>query len=238
MKLRFYGSDGIVTETDKHSCFSVSSDDPNREDFFLFDAGSPSIISNENVDITSIFLTHPHLDHVKNIYTLLLFLENSGRKEDLDIFSPVNLRDHISKEITTDVENNVNFRFKFKKEVPKKFNRLNLNYLETEQKTCPPVPLYLYKISDKDMSIGYVTDTNLTPEIKDFFDGVDILITEASVSFKNEHLGIHGLKELIKNTEPEKVILTHFSEPNPEKLKEEIEHHDVVCASDGMKFKL
>ena len=58
MKIRFYGNWGWVSPTGENSCFSVYGKDTK----LLFDAGSPRIINDEEVDFT----LYPHSLHNKS----------------------------------------------------------------------------------------------------------------------------------------------------------------------------
>ena len=97
MKVRVIGCHGSVEPSYQTSCYWVN------ERFFI-DAGSicSAFTPEQQEKITDIFLTHPHLDHVKD---LCFLIENSASPErhPLQIHSTGEILDDVHKHIFNDV---------------------------------------------------------------------------------------------------------------------------------------
>jgi ribonuclease BN (tRNA processing enzyme) len=97
MKIRIIGCHGGVSPGYQTTCYQV-------EDRFLIDCGSAcsALTPNEQSQITDIFITHPHLDHIKDIAFLL---ENtfSPQRETLVLRSTKDILDDVHKHLLNDV---------------------------------------------------------------------------------------------------------------------------------------
>lgn len=237
MKIKFYGNHGWITPTDNHSCFGVYGEDTK----VLFDAGSPTIVTKENVNLDAICLSHTHLDHIKNLYNLLAYMNVQGRKKPLTIYTPASLEGKISKEIIPEVPGLRNFDYKFVTEPPKELGEFKLETLLGEQQTTPAVPVFTYKISYGKRTIVYATDIALSGKLKEFAKGSDMLICDATIpdGFKEcGHMTPLAVKELAEYAKPKQLILTHFELVEPEKFAEQAGYENTVLAETNLELQL
>lgn len=97
MKVRVLGCHGGVAPGYQTSCYQIN-------DSFLIDCGSvcSSLSPKEQAKITDIFITHPHLDHIKDI---CFVLENtfSPNRETLTLRSTKPVLDDIKNHLLNDV---------------------------------------------------------------------------------------------------------------------------------------
>lgn len=97
MKVRVLGCHGGVAPGYQTSCYQINDD-------FLIDCGSvcSSLSPKEQGEITDIFITHPHLDHIKDI---CFILENtySPSRETLKLHSTKEILDDIKNHLLNDI---------------------------------------------------------------------------------------------------------------------------------------
>jgi len=238
MELEFYGNEGWISPTDHHSCFSIKEEGTK----ILVDAGSPTIVHEGNMDIDAILLTHIHLDHIKNLYNLIGYMNVRNREEELPVYSPDNLNEHITKKVKPEIPADSGINYEFIEEPPERIGNLNIDHLKSRQLTPPPVDVYLYKIKNQDTTLTQVIDVELNEEIKKFCEGTDVLICDASQPNQPPIEGVHmtpnQVNELVNHVEPEKVILTHFDVVHPQEFKEKVNHDDITCAEEGLKIEI
>jgi ribonuclease BN (tRNA processing enzyme) len=237
MILNFYGNHGWITDTDNHSCFSIYG----KRTKILFDAGSPAILTKENVDLDAIFLSHIHFDHIKNLYNLIAYMNVNGRKKELVIYTPVSLEGKISHEIIPHADIIRDFNYRFETKMPVKIGEFDVSEMKSKQNTEPAVDVYVYKISSENKNVVYATDTALSEEIKKFSKDADLLICDASVPDGSEggrHMSPKTVKELADYAKPGKLVLTHFDMVKPQEFKKRVNYRASLIAKQGLKIKL
>jgi len=236
MKLKFYGCSGWITPTDEHSCFSIYT----KTTKLLFDAGSPKILTLENVDLDAIILSHIHLDHIKNLYNLLAFMNKQGRTRHLVIYAPIDLKGKISEEIIPNADAFRHFSYEFVTEPPKNIGDVSLEFFLSVQNTKPVVKVFSMKIKHESNIISFVTDVSLSDDLLKFCEGSNIIICDASSIDDNNcgHLSPDSVKKLISHVSPKKVVLTHFDELSPDDFVRRINVSDALCASSSFELEL
>lgn len=102
------------------------------------------------------------------------------------------------------------------------------------------------KLSTEEKTIGFWTDTQFSQELLEFYSGCDTLVVYCSrprnESLRN-HTSLDEVPEIVEETEPSTVIITHFGykfldadlEEQEEWLDEQVDAK-VVFAEDGMQF--
>jgi ribonuclease BN (tRNA processing enzyme) len=97
MKVRVLGCHGGVAPGYRTSCYLVN-------DLFLIDAGSvATALSNEDQEkIEDIFITHPHLDHIKDLCFLMENTFHKNRKP-VKLHSTKTILDHIHAHMFNDI---------------------------------------------------------------------------------------------------------------------------------------
>ncbi|MCC7575133.1 MBL fold metallo-hydrolase [Candidatus Woesearchaeota archaeon] len=229
MKIKFYGNRGWITQTDEHSCFSIYT----KRTKILFDAGSPKILIPENINLDAIILSHVHLDHIKNLYNLLAYMNVNGRKKSLKIYAPINLKGKISEEIIPNADDFRKFSYEFITIPPTKIGDFKFDFFISTQKTKPVVKVYSIKIKTESKSITYITDVSLTNELIEFCKESEIIICDASSRLEQKfgHFSPESVSKIALTTNPKKIILTHFDELTPEEFSKKVNYKNTICAT-------
>jgi ribonuclease BN (tRNA processing enzyme) len=232
MKIKFYGSRGWITSNDDHSCFSVYE----KNTKILFDAGSPKILTPQNVNLDAIILSHTHFDHIKNIYNLIAYMNTHGRRKHLKIYAPVNLKGLISTEIIPEADHFRNFTYEFITKIPKKIGVFKINHITSRQNTKPFVKVFSIKIDDGYKKLTYVTDVSLSQSIIKFCQGTDILVCDAAALDDNNcgHMSPISVKKLVSLVAPKKLILTHFDQLTPTLFLKQVDYEGAICAKTNL----
>lgn len=221
MRIKFYGNMGWMAPNDEHSCFSILNDSVN----ILFDAGSPKICELENVSLDAIFLTHVHLDHIKNLTSLLGFMHLQGRTEPLKIYTPQPLFGE--KGIPYNFIPECFFhqlKFKINVIVTKKKSSVNIKNIDVfwtqliQEVPSTNVPVNVYSINHN--KLLFITDIGFKQLEKLDKTHYDILICDADGSQPGPaHLCPEDVGNLINKIKPYHAILTHFNIMSPEAFK-------------------
>ena len=236
MKIKFYGNSGWITPTDEHSCFSVYTESTK----ILLDAGSPKILTLENIELNAIIITHIHFDHIKNLYNLLAYMNKNGRTKHLKIYSPVNLKGKISDEIIPNADDFRKFSYEFITTTPQKIGDVEIKTILSLQNTKPYAKVYSLKLEHKEKIITFVTDVSLTQDLIKFCKGTDVLVCDASATNEENcgHLSPKAVRKLIQESKPKKIVLTHFDEVEPADFVRRIEHKEAVRAETNLEINI
>ena len=236
MKIKFYGNSGWITPTDEHSCFSVYT----KTTKILLDAGSPKILTQENIELDAIIITHIHFDHIKNLYNLLAYMNKNGREKHLKIYAPVSLKGKISDEIIPNADDFRKFSYEFITTIPEQIGDVEIKTVISLQNTKPYAKVYSVKLEHKEKTITFITDVSLTQELIEFCKGTDVLVCDASATNEENcgHLSPESVKRLIKESKPKKIVLTHFDEVEPADFVRRIEYEDAVCAETNLEINI
>lgn len=236
MKLRFYGNSGWITPTDEHSCFSIYTEKTKM----LLDAGSPKILTPENINLDAIIITHIHFDHIKNLYNLIAYMNKNGREKHLKIYAPVDLKGKISEEIIPNADEFRKFTYEYITTLPETIGDVEIKSMMSIQKTKPHAKVFITKLKHEEKTLTFITDVALTDELINFSKGTNILVCDASATNEENcgHLSPESVKKLILQTKPEKIILTHFDELTPEDFLKRLERDDAVCAKTNLEINI
>ncbi|MFP4567900.1 MAG: MBL fold metallo-hydrolase [Candidatus Woesearchaeota archaeon] len=234
MKIKFYGNSGWITPTDEHSCFSAYTNTTK----ILFDAGSPKILTETNVHLDAIILTHIHFDHIKNLYNLLAYMNRAGRCEHLKIYAPVDLRGKISDEIIPNADDFRKFTYEFITTLPDNIGDIEIKSVISLQKTKPYAKVFSLKLKTDKKTVTFITDVSLTEELINFSKDSDMIICDAAAINENNcgHLSPESVKKLLLKATPKKIILTHFDELKPEEFLQRINFEGAICATTNLEI--
>ncbi|MFH1577847.1 MAG: MBL fold metallo-hydrolase [Candidatus Omnitrophota bacterium] len=212
----------------------------------LVDPGPGSIVqcnkSRPKLDpsgLDAIILTHRHLDHSSDINVMIEAMTQGGFKKRGTVFCPPDALD----------EDPVILRYTRSLLGKLEILEQNSSYktggfkFETSMPHIHPVLTYGIKFKIGKTAIALLTDTKYFLELKDFY-ATDILIISVVFSQPRpdiQHLSLLDVKEIISQTKPRKVILTHFGmtmlRAKPHLLARELTNElgiEVVAAYDGM----
>jgi len=185
---------------------------------YLIDTGPGCVSFFQNYisvkDISGIFLSHLHADHVSDIYTLRYAVYAAQRdgymKPPLPLYmadSPKRtfhfIKDAVKKEMNiTEISEDV---------------RLNLDGLKvTFKKTDHPVTTYAMRFDYRGKSIVYTSDTAFFDGIVTFCQGANLLISEATIQNGDNslaplgHMTAETAGMLAQRACVKKLVLTHL----------------------------
>lgn len=152
MKVRVLGCHGGVAPGYQTTCYSIN-------DSFLVDAGSvcSSLTPEEQKDVTDILITHPHLDHIKDICFLL---ENTFSPDR----TPVTL--HAPEPILNDVHQHI-----FNDVIWPDFSKIHLDperkklFLKwspiKQSKTLASIKIKPFPVNHPGHAVGYLLEDSL-----------------------------------------------------------------------------
>lgn len=191
------------------SCYLIQDEDTS----IVIDlgAGSLSILQKfiELEEIDALILTHYHPDHFSDILCLkqgIMIKQQLGKiKKTLTIYAPED--DFYFKQLKW---NTTIKAVKIDQHKEIQFNQLNITFMKTEHTIFG----LAVKVTKGQQSLVYTSDTELKPSLVDFSKNCTLLITECSL-YKNPsgiagHMDIEDVKQLVLQSHPENVIITHI----------------------------
>ncbi len=216
----------------------------------LIDPGPGSIVqcvkSCPKLDPTSldaVILTHRHLDHCSDVNVIIEAITEGGFKKRGTLFCPQDAiaSDPVVLEYSRSLLRAV--------EILRKNSTYKVGdfVFQTSMPHIHPVETYGLKFNIGETTVSLLTDTGYFPELKDFY-ATDVLVI--SVVFRQarpgiKHLSVEDVKQIVAQTKPKKVILTHFGmgmvKVGPDVLAQGLAKElntDIVAASDGMMLRL
>jgi ribonuclease BN (tRNA processing enzyme)/pimeloyl-ACP methyl ester carboxylesterase len=202
----------------------------------LFDVGRgvPTAISRMGVvpaDVTKVFLTHLHSDHVIDLPELYLFpWASQGRKTPLELWGPVGTKammQNLQKAFAYDVH--------VRRDVDEKFPASGIEAVATDIREGvvyrangvtvtaflvdhePITPAFGYRIDYRGRSVVLSGDTRPSKNLVKFATGADVLIHEVGARSKQDPIFDGPPDELLPNSRATrrlaKTILDHHTDP-------------------------
>lgn len=255
MRIRVLGSSGSEVPGHNSPAFLV-------EDFMLLDAGTVSLSLNraEQCNISHIFLTHAHLDHIKAIPFLVDDIVTSDQGSQLTILSGKDVLSVLKKNIFNDrIWPDFTILPNHKRPVmtyQQISTRQPLNirgFKITATRVNHAVPAYGYIVENSaKISIVYTGDTGPTERIWKRMRGHQVKALIIEVSFPNEmeelalasgHLTPDLLRREIEKMPiaPDTIYITHlkpYYKETIEKQLEVIRRPSIRVLEDGMILTL
>jgi ribonuclease BN (tRNA processing enzyme) len=199
--------------------------------------------------ISSIFITHFHIDHCSDFLMLCQNLWLSGHEKPMNIYGPPAIKQW--------------YRGMFDIAFPYAQNRLMINVgvlkeheaVQAGEAIISNVPTIhgtmetrALRIEWKGQSLAYSSDTAPCRDVIDLAKGVDTLIHECNWLDGPNPEGVHTtpsqLAEIVEEVAPKKMVLTHVSPDVVDKKKKVLEiinrrtNAEVVMAEDLMSFEI
>jgi ribonuclease BN (tRNA processing enzyme) len=217
----------------------------------LIDPGPGSIVRCANAlpkldpgKLSSIILTHKHLDHSSDVNVMVEAMTDGGFKRRGSLFLP------------QDAIKNDSIVLKYVQAFLEKIEFLSLGSIYRIQDikfkaVClmkHPVETYGLAFNLGGLKVSLVADTQYFEELPKFFKNADILIINVvflKPHSEIQHLDLESAAKLIVKAKPKKAVLTHFGlsmlKANPRKLARELTKRlgiEVIAAFDGMTVDL
>ena len=217
--------------------------------FIIVDPGPGSIVraasSRPKLDpskLDAIILTHRHLDHSGDVNVMIEAMTEGGFKKRGVVFCP---QDALEEDPII---------LKHVKAFPERIEvlRENTKYkvgdfvFQTSMRHIHPVETYGIKFKMGDKSVSLLTDTRYFKELSEFYktDIIIIYVVFYQPRPGVDHLCLDDARQIIRDTTPQKAILTHFgmtmlkAKPHIEALELSRELGvEVIAAYDGMTLQ-
>lgn len=223
MKIKFLGTGSGVTSLKRfHSSFLITSKIFN----LLVDCGDgiSRALLNQNIDfniIDAILISHLHADHYTGLPSLITQMKLVGRKKELTVFVHSSnkkfiedfiFHSYLFKErmnfklivIPIDEEKQINpvNDFSFTLKLNSHLNKYQTNELK-DKITFASLGFYF---KDEENSCIYTGDIGNENDLFLFNPKVDWFISEIT------HINLNSLLKVLQNLNPDKIILTHYSD--------------------------
>ena len=184
-----------------------------------------------------ILLSSLHVNHCNDVNALIEAMTDSGAKKRGIVVSGGNAGEYVSSRHREMISENVSL------EPGKSLDIDGIIFHAIQTKNT--IPTSAFKISAKDVIIGYTSDTELTHELEKGLENSDVLIINTIQPFgkKAPHaLSSEDAVKLIEKVKPRLAIITHFGismlRANPLYEAREISTRtgiQVIAATDGLK---
>lgn len=216
---------------------------------FVIDAGPGSFGMLQNYtlykDISCIFLSHLHADHVSDIYTLRYAVYVAQRDGLMEGPLPI-LMPKSPKRTFRFISDAIKGEFRIQEitdglEVDK--GGVKVRFRRGEH----PVPCYAMRFEQDGRSLVYTADTMYTKELVSFARGADVLLAEATLQDADSglesmgHMTARRASKMAADAGAGRLVLTHlWPEYDPQKSLEEAKagFKDVILARTGMTILL
>jgi len=170
--------------------------------------------------ISAIAFSHGHYDHMSGLWTLLGISRMLNRVEKLIILSPPNVIEIvlIIEAFKKAYSDTIPFEIELIELKPSETFQLGDLTLEpfkvyhggsTKKGVLPEIPAFGYQVKQLETTVSYSGDTCYFEELKDYFEGVDLALVEATA--RKDESKVHlSEKEALKVAEKAKeVFLIH-----------------------------
>ena len=218
-------------------------------DNLIMDPGPGSLVraleSHPNLDpakLTGVILSHKHLDHSADVNVMIEAMTAGGHNRRGAVFAP---RDALGPEpVIQKYIRNFPERLETLEE-SKEYRVGEISF--TAIRMLHPVETYGFNFQINNRTVSFITDTAYFPEIPDRFAGEILIINVVLTERKPEifHLSVPEVADILANTKPQKVILTHFGRKilmaNPGKIADQLSQKfglEIIAAADGMMLEV
>lgn len=203
------------------------------------------------VNITHVFLSHFHLDHIAELPALLFALKHSPgvkqRTAPLRLMGPVGTvrllktwEEAVGYELLT-----LPFPVEVEEVQPEREYALRPGHWMYLQKTPHTSESLAVRVHERGTSVGYTGDTAYADDLAEFFHRSDLLMAECSFQAPRtdvKHMAIPEVAELARRAEVSQLMATHlYPELDGLDVKSEIAKlfsGSVIIAQDGLSLAL
>jgi ribonuclease BN (tRNA processing enzyme) len=216
-------------------------------------AGTVHALARYGVDwerLTHLFISHFHVDHIGELASLFFAFRHgmkTVRTEPLTLIAPRGMERvlHHLKEAFGERIFTPKFPFRLLMIEPEENLQLDDECVLSVAKTPHTDESLAVRIQQGERSIGYTGDTDYSAALAQFFQGVNLLISECSFREPKEdvrHLSISEVARLASQAEVESLVVTHFYfEVDDANLKNELKATytgEIFIGKDGMSFEV
>ena len=201
-------------------------------------------------EMTHLFISHFHLDHVGELASLFQAFKygmRGGRTSALTVIGPAGLDRVIYglKHAFGEKLFSPGFPVQFRLLQPGGHTHLGRNGRLSVTKTPHTEESLAVRIDTPSASLGYTGDTDYCEDLAVFFSGADLLICECSFRERREgvpHLSIGDAARIASDAGVRRLVLTHFYfDVDEAALKTELQKDysgEVVIGKDGMCIEM
>lgn len=208
----------------------------------LVDVG-PSVVKyliKNNYDLLSIdniILTHLHSDHILDLPTFIVNVDEAGLKHKINVYSPKNTKEKVLEFLHVLYgdwfDDFIDNYFVFNDIDDESVFKIGNYEFRTKEVKHPGIKSYGFIVNNV---FGISGDTSLCDGVKEIIDKSQVIVTDCSFIKGNDyHMGIDDIEKLINIYPNRKFVLTHFRDKTREILKSK-KILDVVVTEDGYSF--
>jgi ribonuclease BN (tRNA processing enzyme) len=217
LKLTILGSGGSAVSAKRACpCFAIDGKT-------LFDLG-PGALKNlrssglKTDDLSRIFISHPHADHISDLIPLLWAVQIDGRQTPLEVYGPPGFKEVFRSLLKCTGTADGFFKF------PLSVHEIEFGSKLDNITTCltsHSIPTLAFRIDSERTSFCYSADTIYCPRVVELARDVDLLLHEAT--FLDDQLSIAELTyhstaqmagRVAKGAEAKRLLLFHIPPPN------------------------
>ncbi len=200
-------------------------------------------ISTDKLD--AVILSHRHLDHSADINVIIEAMTEGGFKKRGKLFAPYDAVEGDSPVVLQYLKD-------FLEEIiiieeKKKYSIKDITfYSPCRHHHRGETYGFIFEMSST--RVGYLSDTEFFPELKECYKGCDVLILNVVRLKKKDgldHLSVPEAEEIIEAIKPKKAVITHFGmtliKAKPWVVAEEMKKRtgiEIISANDGMKLDI
>ncbi len=223
MKLTFLGSGGSAVSA-KRACPSVMVDGK-----IVFDLGPGSVKNLRSLgcsldDLSTIFISHTHADHISDLIPFLWTTQIDGRKTPLHVYGPPGFK--LTFEKLLDCTSTADGFFKF----PLSVSELDFGEKVDNVQTCRTshsIPTLAFRIESAGKSICYSADTIYCQTVIELAKNADLLLHEAtfledqlSIAELTRHSTARMAGRAAREAHAKQLVLFHIPPPNEQREDE------------------
>jgi ribonuclease BN (tRNA processing enzyme) len=168
-------------------------------------------------DLRAVVLSHLHIDHILDIYSLfyaLKYSRDSPGPKGLEVFAPAGAEVHLEQLVSPSTEDGFGGYLHFRP--MRASDKIEIEpFFFSFLRAVHPIETLSMRIEASGRTLVYTSDTGWNDELVEFARGADLLIAEASLQTPNHvmrevHMTAEEAGDLAAKAEVGRLVLTHI----------------------------
>ncbi|HUV10517.1 MAG TPA: MBL fold metallo-hydrolase [Acidimicrobiia bacterium] len=160
-------------------------------------------------ELTAVVITHEHPDHAVDLYGLHILLRYGLEREELPVYAPAHLAEHLGALVEGDWGNTFDWR-PCDESQPAEIGDVGLRFSRTDH----PPPTYAVELATAGKRMIYTADTGPGWDVSAFDPGADLVLSEATYLHGEKpaeiHLSAREAGEMARAAGARRLMLTHL----------------------------